>query len=63
MLAGEAIDGAVATPCVKVCVIGPDGLCRGCARTLDEIVDWGRMSETGRRAIMLALPARRAGTR
>ena len=32
----------IKTPCVKVCVIGPDGLCRGCARTLDEIVDWAR---------------------
>jgi hypothetical protein len=63
MLAGEVIDGAVSTPCVKVCVIGADGLCRGCARTLDEIVDWGRMSEPARRSVMLALPARRAAAR
>ena len=54
--------GAVSTPCVKECLIGADGLCRGCGRTLDEIVDWARMAEPARRAIMAALPARRRTT-
>lgn len=53
---------AVSTPCVKECVIGADGLCRGCGRTLDEIVDWARMAEPARRAVMAALPARRRST-
>ena len=47
---------------MKTCVIGADGLCRGCGRTLQEIVDWARMSEPARRAIMAALPARRGAT-
>jgi predicted Fe-S protein YdhL (DUF1289 family) len=51
--------GAVSSPCVKTCVIGADGLCRGCSRTLQEIVDWARMAEPARRAVMAALPARR----
>jgi len=63
MLADDVIGDAVSTPCVKVCVIGPDGLCRGCARTLDEIVDWARMSEPARRSVMLELPARRMAAR
>ncbi len=54
---GEA--GAVSSPCVKECVIGADGLCHGCGRTLDEIVEWARMAEPARRAVMAALPARR----
>jgi len=57
---GEA--STVSTPCVKECVIGADGLCRGCGRSLQEIVDWARMAEPARRAVMAALPARRRTT-
>ena len=58
--AGET--GMVSTPCVKECVIGADGLCRGCGRSLQEIVDWARMAEPARRAVMAVLPARRRPT-
>ncbi len=51
---------AVETPCVKICVIDEDGLCVGCARTLEEIGSWGQWSAAQRAAVMLALPARRA---
>jgi predicted Fe-S protein YdhL (DUF1289 family) len=37
----------------------PDGLCRGCARTIDEIVAWGQMTPDRRRAIMATLSDRR----
>ena len=57
-----ADSNTVSTPCVKTCVIGADGLCRGCGRTLQEIVDWARMAEPARRAVMAALPARRLAT-
>lgn len=47
------------SPCVKICVMdGPSGLCEGCGRTLAEIGQWGRMTETERQAIMKALPGR-----
>jgi predicted Fe-S protein YdhL (DUF1289 family) len=50
----------VETPCVAVCLMDPqDGLCIGCARTLDEIARWGAMSDAERRAIMAVLPDRR----
>jgi uncharacterized protein len=50
----------VASPCVGVCVIGANGLCEGCARTLDEIAGWSAASSEERRAILAALRVRRA---
>ena len=51
---------AIATPCVKVCVVdGASGLCLGCYRTLQEIGGWSGLSEDQRAAIMADLPGRR----
>lgn len=37
---------AVPSPCINVCTLDEtSGLCRGCARTLDEIARWSGMSE------------------
>jgi predicted Fe-S protein YdhL (DUF1289 family) len=37
---------AVPSPCINVCTMDEtSGLCRGCARTLDEIARWSSMSE------------------
>ena len=50
---------AIATPCVKVCVVdGESGLCLGCFRTLAEVAGWERLTEADRAAIMAGLPAR-----
>ncbi|MBO0769173.1 MAG: DUF1289 domain-containing protein [Solirubrobacterales bacterium] len=47
------------SPCVNVCVIDErSGYCRGCKRTLDEVVAWPRASDAERQAILDALPAR-----
>ncbi len=51
----------VPSPCVSVCVIdAPTGLCAGCFRTLDEIAGWIDLSAEKRRALLAALPGRRA---
>ena len=51
----------IESPCVKICVIHPETrLCTGCARTLDEIGGWSRMSPEARRAVMADLPQREA---
>jgi uncharacterized protein len=34
------------------------GWCRGCYRTIDEIIRWGQGSEQDKQAVWLALPAR-----
>ena len=59
VLGSELPLAEVATPCVKICIIDDDGLCVGCARTLDESAGWGTLSDERRRAVMMALPSRR----
>ena len=55
---------AIATPCVKVCVVdGESGLCMGCYRQLSEVAQWVRFSDEERAAIMADLPARRSRIR
>ena len=51
----------VPTPCIKICEMDrASGLCKGCARTLDEIARWGMMSDAERRAVMGELEKRKA---
>jgi predicted Fe-S protein YdhL (DUF1289 family) len=53
--------GPVASPCTSVCRMDEaSGLCVGCARTLDEIASWSVIDDDAKRAIVAALPARRA---
>lgn len=49
------------TPCIGVCELGTDGLCRGCFRSGDEIAGWTRFSDAERRRLMdEVLPLREA---
>ncbi len=51
---------ALASPCVKVCVVeGATGLCLGCRRTLAEIAGWSGFTEAERSAIWADLRTRR----
>lgn len=51
----------VASPCTNLCSIDPaTGWCIGCARAIDEIMDWGTKPHAVRRAILATLPARHA---
>ncbi|WP_029418261.1 DUF1289 domain-containing protein [Brevundimonas bacteroides] len=57
---GHAPPNAVATPCIKVCVVdGASGLCLGCYRTLGEIGGWSALSDDQRAEIMTELSGRR----
>jgi hypothetical protein len=49
----------ISTPCIKICEIDPASrLCRGCGRSLNEIAQWGSLSESQRLAIMGTLSER-----
>lgn len=49
----------VPSPCISMCEIVKDtGLCRGCMRTLDEIVSWSKASDSDKRAVWAAIRKR-----
>jgi hypothetical protein len=49
------------SPCTKDCKIDPaSGLCRGCLRTIDEIVRWGGADEAEQARTLAAVAQRRA---
>lgn len=39
------------SPCIKVCQLDLENVCRGCGRTIDEIRDWRDMTDTQRIAV------------
>lgn len=52
----------VPSPCINVCEMDErSGLCRGCARTIDEIIAWSKLDDDAKRAVWKQLPARREG--
>jgi hypothetical protein len=49
----------ISSPCIKICEIDrASRLCRGCGRSLNEIAQWGLLSEPQRLALMALLPER-----
>jgi predicted Fe-S protein YdhL (DUF1289 family) len=51
----------VPSPCINVCEMVPEtGLCRGCLRTIDEIVAWGSASDDDKRAVWAEIRRREA---
>ncbi len=49
----------IESPCVRICVVHPETrLCTGCARSIEEIGNWSRMTPQERRDIMASLPDR-----
>jgi uncharacterized protein len=49
-----------ASPCTGTCTLDPlTRLCRGCARTIEEITAWPTVSAAEKHAILAAIGARR----
>ncbi len=47
------------SPCISVCQMDEaTGFCEGCLRTIDEIMDWGALTEPSKRAIWQQLGQR-----
>jgi predicted Fe-S protein YdhL (DUF1289 family) len=48
------------SPCIKLCAYDESiGLCRGCLRTLDEIVAWGSLGNDSKMKILQRIEVRR----
>ncbi len=60
----------VPSPCISICKMDPaqgspedraaGGLCVGCLRTIDEIVEWGTASDVRKHAILESIDRRTA---
>ncbi|WP_426194580.1 DUF1289 domain-containing protein [Massilia sp. DWR3-1-1] len=51
----------VPSPCVSLCEMAPaTGLCRGCLRTIDEIIQWSTADDDYKRAVYTAIARREA---
>lgn len=67
----SAVREPVPSPCISICRmdlgLGSDaeraagGLCVGCLRTIDEIIEWGRADESRKRLIVGRIAQRRGG--
>ncbi len=54
-------DQTVPSPCISVCELDEKKLqCKGCLRTLDELRDWGVMSDQEKLVIWQRIEARQA---
>ncbi|WP_182520313.1 DUF1289 domain-containing protein [Ochrobactrum sp. RH2CCR150] len=49
----------IKSPCILICTMDAEtGFCLGCARTLDEITRWSRMTAEERITVLSLLPDR-----
>ena len=55
-------EGELVSPCVRNCCLDANDICLGCGRSLKEILDWHKVSESERQEI-LALAKKRLSTR
>ena len=52
--------GLAPSPCINVCRMDPrSGLCEGCLRTMDEIMQWSTAGESQKRAVWVEIWQRR----
>ena len=57
---GMTTQAMIASPCIGICELdGATGFCRGCARTMEEIVNWPAANLKQRLAILHAINGRR----
>jgi predicted Fe-S protein YdhL (DUF1289 family) len=56
----RSFDTTVASPCIAICQLGPDDLCVGCLRSMDEIRDWPIMTAEEKRTVLANIEARKS---
>ena len=49
----------VPSPCVRNCCLDEGGVCLGCFRTIEEIMQWGEANEEEKRKILILADERR----
>ena len=52
-------EGKVPSPCISLCKMNAQtGVCEGCLRTIEEIVQWGAASEEYKRGVWVEIKRR-----
>ncbi|RJG15888.1 DUF1289 domain-containing protein [Massilia cavernae] len=47
----EELKSPVPSPCINLCEMGQDGLCLGCLRTIEEIINWSSAGDDYKRVV------------
>ncbi|GAA3530294.1 DUF1289 domain-containing protein [Zobellella aerophila] len=50
----------VSSPCIRECALDEDKICRGCRRSIEEIMQWSRAGNEQKRQILARVAASRA---
>jgi predicted Fe-S protein YdhL (DUF1289 family) len=56
--AAQVNEADVPSPCIDICRLDGQGLCIGCRRTIEEIMEWPRAGTARKREILRALGLR-----
>ena len=56
--AAQVSEAEVPSPCIDICRLDGRGLCIGCRRTIEEIMEWPRAAAARKREILHALDLR-----
>jgi predicted Fe-S protein YdhL (DUF1289 family) len=56
--AAQVSEAEVPSPCIDICRLDGQGLCIGCRRTIEEIMEWPRAGVARKREILRALDLR-----
>jgi predicted Fe-S protein YdhL (DUF1289 family) len=60
-LSSPELQTPVPSPCISLCEMDKQtGLCRGCLRTIDEIMTWGSASDEVKRGVWAEIRRREA---
>ncbi|BBB31097.1 conserved hypothetical protein [Neptunomonas japonica JAMM 1380] len=49
----------VKSPCIRQCCLDEQDVCLGCGRSLQEILDWTKVTETERAAVLVRAQSRK----
>ncbi len=56
----DYLQSPVPSPCINLCEMATNGFCKGCMRTIDEIVQWSSASDDYKRAVWVEIKRREA---
>lgn len=42
----------IPSPCVKICILNKEKICKGCGRTIKEIQDWSKLTDKEKREVL-----------